>query len=139
MATMKTNYTELKRITDELNRLTSVNRINYMHHVKKLVSQLNELTPKIIEKENRLDEVIRGIGVIDEEIVKSDKIHEKSEKIVDDIFYIVKETGSSNEKINIDENNKESYISVVERMISTKNDFISGGDKTKKSILKNWF
>ena len=75
MATTKTNYTELKRITDELNRLTSVSHPNYMHHVKELVQQLNEITPEIIEKENKLDEVIRGIGVVDEEIVESDKIH----------------------------------------------------------------
>ncbi len=139
MATTKTNYTELKRITDELNRLTSVNHPNYMHHVKELVSQLNDLTPKIIEKENKLDEVIRGIGVVDEEIIESDKIHERSEKIVDDIFYIIRETGSSDRKINIDEKNKESYVSVVERMISAKNDFLNGDDKTKKSILNNWF
>lgn len=139
MATTKTNYTELERITSELNRLTSVNHPNYMHHVKELVSQLNDLTPKIIEKENKLDEVIRGIGVVDEEIVESDKIHERSEKIVDDIFYIIRETGGSDRKINVNEKNKESYVSVVERMISAKNDFLNGDDKTKKSILNNWF
>lgn len=139
MATTKTNYTELKRITDELNRLTSVSHPNYMHHVKELVQQLNEITPEIIEKENKLDEVIRGIGVVDEEIVESDKIHEMSEKIVDDIFYIIKETGDNNKRININENNRESYILFVERMLDAKNHFINGDLETKKSILKNWF
>lgn len=121
MATEKTYCDKLKEITNELDKLASVNHPNYMHHIKDLIRQLKwEITPNIVEKEQKLNEVIHTI--FEEKIIDPHKIDEESEKFVENMTYIIKETVKDYQSLNGKPFDKEKEIERSKSFLKMKNE-----------------